>query len=197
MKDCSADHAVRIFRRKTLPAIALVLFCLVAIAAHNACAQSRPDIGTFDINKVRNAASSDTALTADSAAASAVPARAGAKENWSLVILRIALYLGITIVAIFFVVWGIKKAGLAGRSRLGAGSMDVLEALPLGPNKSIALVRVVDKVYLIGQTQTQISVLDTVEGQKAIELISSSKGVVSMSQFKDVFSSFMDRFKAK
>ena len=73
--------------------------------------------------------------------------------------------------------------------------MDVLEALPLGQNRNIVLVRVVDKVYLIGQTQTSITVLETIEGQKALELISSTKGVVSMAQFKDVFNNFMGKFK--
>jgi flagellar biosynthetic protein FliO len=111
--------------------------------------------------------------------------------------MRIALYLAITAGATFVIVWGIKRLGLAGRSKLRGGSMDVLEAVALGQNKSLALVRVVDKVYLIGQTQTQITLLDTMEGTKAIELIASSKGGVSIGQFKDVFNSFMDRFKAK
>lgn len=182
----------------TKPAVCVIIFCLTLIPSNIAVAQSKQDIGAFDIEKVRKAVSNDTgvpALDSPRANAGAQPART--KENWSLVILRITLYLALTIGAIFLVVWLIKRVGLAGRSKMGGGSMDVLEALPLGPNKSIALVRVVDKVYLITQTQNQISVLDTMEGQKAIELISSSKGVVSMAQFKDVLGSFMERFKAK
>jgi flagellar biosynthetic protein FliO len=178
-----------------------ILFCFVFLSAHNAFSQSRPDIGTFDINKVAqsvqggaNALASDTGPSA--ATAPAVDRITGkTSENWTLVSLRIGLYLILTITAIFLVIWGIKRIGLAGRSKIGGGSMDVLEALPLGQNRAIVLVRVVDKVYLIGQTQNQISVLETIEGQKALELISTTKGVVSMAQFKDVFNNFMGKFK--
>jgi flagellar biogenesis protein FliO len=73
--------------------------------------------------------------------------------------------------------------------------MDILEALPLGQNRNVMLVRVADRVYLLAQTANQISVLDTLTGEKALELISSSKGIVSISQFKDVFNTFMGKMK--
>jgi flagellar protein FliO/FliZ len=179
---------------------AIVLTALYLLIAQNIFSQSRQDIGSFDINKVaQDAGGHESALTPDSgkqAPGSGVTAFAGkTKENWTLVSLRIGLYLILTIVAIFLVIWGIKRIGLAGRSKIGGGSMDVLEALPLGQNKNIVLVRVVDKVYLIGQTPNRIKVLETIEGQKALELISTTKGVVSMAQFKDVFNSFMGKFK--
>jgi len=177
---------------------AFVCFLSIILPLYSALPQTRPDIGGFDIEKVRRAVTGDTSTPSfDSlhAPIGVPPARAG--ENWPVVIMRITLYLAITAGATFFVVWGIKRLGLAGRSKIRGGSMDVLEAVALGQNKSLALVRVVDKVYLIGQTQTQITLLDTMEGAKAIELIASSKGGVSMGQFKDVFNSFMDRFKAR
>jgi len=174
-------------------------FCL--ILASTSFSQSHQDIGSFDINKVaRDAGNPESAAPADTGTArsgsAAMNAFAGkTKENWTLVSLRIALYLFITIAAIFMVIWGIKRIGLAGRSKIGGGSMDVLEALPLGQNRNIVLVRVVDKVYLIGQTQNTMSVLETIEGQKALELISTTKGVVSMAQFKDVFNNFMGKIR--
>jgi flagellar biosynthetic protein FliO len=176
----------------------IVLCSLIFLSLHSAFSQSRPDIGSFDINKVaRDVAGQETTLTADTAkAATAVNKFAGkTNENWTLVSLRIGLYLFVTIASIFLLIWVIKRIGLAGRSKIGGGSMDVLEALPLGQNRNIVLVRVVDKVYLIGQTQTSITVLETIEGQKALELISTTKGVVSMAQFKDVFNNFMGKFK--
>jgi flagellar biogenesis protein FliO len=89
----------------------------------------------------------------------------------------------------------IKRLGLAGGSKIGGGSMDVLEALPVGQNRTIMLVRVRDIVYVLAQTQHQITLLDKVEGDRALEVISSSKGTVSISQFKDVFNDFMGRIK--
>jgi flagellar biosynthetic protein FliO len=180
----------------------MLLAAVCLIFAPASFPQSRQDIGSFDINKVtRDVAGQETTLTADTGASKTATASnmnrfAGkTNENWVLVCLRIGLYLIITIAAIFLVIWGIKRVGFAGRSKIGGGSMDVLEALPLGQNRNIVLVRVVDKVYLIGQTQNSITVLETIEGQKALELISTTKGVVSMAQFKDVFNNFMGKFK--
>lgn len=174
----------------------LTAFCLILVSS--SFSQPRQDIGSFDINKVaRDVAGQETTLTTDTgrAASQANPLPGRTRENWTLVILRIGLYLFFTIAAIFLVIWGIKRIGLAGKSKIGGGSMDVLEALPLGQNRNIVLVRVVDKVYLIGQTQNSITVLETIEGQKALELISTTKGVVSMAQFKDVFNNFMGKFR--
>jgi hypothetical protein len=53
-----------------------------------------------------------------------------------------------------------------------------------------------DTVYLLGQTPTSIVLLEKIEGQKAIDLIASSKGGGgSVMQFKDVFNNFMGKNK--
>jgi len=177
----------------------MFLLAAWALVSPAALAQDHENIGTFDINKVtqavENAGTSGISADSQKSSHTSSPIESKVRENWTLVSLRIGLYLFLTIVAIFGVIWGIKKIGLSGRSRIGGGSMDVLEALPIGQNRSIILVRVVDKVYLIGQTPQEISVLETIEGQKALELISSTKGVVSIAQFKDVFNNFMGKFK--
>jgi flagellar biosynthetic protein FliO len=191
---------VTIFRKKLFFSFAarIVFLGLLCVPVGIAFSQSKPDIGSFDIEKVRKAAGDPaTVLPADSSLSVSGEKKSKASENWGLVVMRICLYLGITIAAIFLVIWGIKRIGLAGRSKIGGGSMDVLEALPLGQNRGLVLVRVVDKVYVVGQTPDQITLFETIEGQKALELISTTKGVVSMAQFKDVFGSFMGKFKAK
>ncbi|MBD3420595.1 MAG: flagellar biosynthetic protein FliO [Chitinivibrionales bacterium] len=113
------------------------------------------------------------------------------RENLLFVTLRIVGYLALLIVIIFVLAWLFRKSGIAGGSKLGGGSMDVLEVLPLGQNKSMVLVRMLDGVYLVGQTPTSINLLEKIEGDKAVELIASSKGVVSMTRFKDALGSFM------
>ena len=164
-------------------------------------AQPKEGTGDFDIKKVARFAAEpngpaavDTSKAAG-AAASSEPATKIEKINLGWLILRLCFYFALIIGAIIFVTWGIKRLGLAGRSKIRGGSMDILEALPLGQNKSVLLVRVTDRVYLLAQTQNQITVLDTITGEKAIELISSSKGVVSIMQFKDVFNNFMGKMK--
>jgi flagellar biosynthetic protein FliO len=174
----------------------VAVICSTIISVGPCLGQPKAETGTFDIEKVRAAVSNEqAALSPDSPKAASTGAVVKTTENLGIVILRIALYLAVTIGMIFLVIWGIKRIGFAGRSKIGGGSMDVLEALPLGQNRSVVLIRVVDKVYLLSQSAQQINVLETIEGQKALEIISSTKGVVSMAQFKEVFNNFVGRFK--
>lgn len=179
-------------------------FLFIALLfAGTAFSQPKEGIGNFDIEKVRRAvidpngpAAIDTdRASAASASAPQTTATKTEKVNLGWLIVRLCFYFALIIGAILFVTWGIKRLGLAGRSKIRGGSMDVLEALPLGQNRNVLLVRVTDKVYLLAQTQNQITVLDTITGEKALELISSSKGVVSIMQFKDVFNNFMGKMK--
>ena len=179
-------------------------FLFIALLfAGTAFSQPKEGIGNFDIEKVRRAVIDPTgpaAIDTDraSAASASAPQTSATKTekvNLGWLIVRLCFYFALIIGAILFVTWGIKRLGLAGRSKIRGGSMDVLEALPLGQNRNVLLVRVTDKVYLLAQTQNQITVLDTITGEKALELISSSKGVVSIMQFKDVFNNFMGKMK--
>jgi flagellar biosynthetic protein FliO len=180
-----------------------LLFFFALLFAGTAFSQPKEGIGNFDIEKVRRAvidpngpAAVDTdRASAASASAPQTSATKTEKVNLGWLIVRLCFYFALIIGAILFVTWGIKRLGLAGRSKIRGGSMDVLEALPLGQNRNVLLVRVTDKVYLLAQTQNQITVLDTITGEKALELISSSKGVVSIMQFKDVFNNFMGKMK--
>jgi flagellar biosynthetic protein FliO len=189
--------------QKNLLTNAFSFIFIALLFAGTAYAQPKEGIGNFDIEKVRRAvidpngpAAVDTdRASAASASAPQTTATKTEKVNLGWLIVRLCFYFALIIGAILFVTWGIKRLGLAGRSKIRGGSMDVLEALPLGQNRNVLLVRVTDKVYLLAQTQNQITVLDTITGEKAIELISSSKGVVSIMQFKDVFNNFMGKMK--
>ena len=175
------------------------IIVLLLVTATTGIGQSHSAIGTFDIEKVRKAASgsdgaldSDTGVNAGRAATSSI----GRSDGMGWIAARIGLYLALIVGAIFLVVWLLKRCGLAGgSSKIGGGSMDLLEALAIGPNRAILLVRVKDAVFVLAQTQNQITLLDKVEGNRALELISSSKGVVSISQFKDAFNGFMGKIK--
>jgi flagellar biosynthetic protein FliO len=170
-----------------------VVFTATAVSG-----QARSSIGTFDIEKVRKAASGPAApLGVDTLAGPSAGAAQPAKKSEGLgwVAVRVILYLALIAAAIFMVIWAIKRVGLAGRSKIGGGSMDMLEALPVGQNKAIMLVRVRDSVYVLAQTPQNITLLDKLEGDRAVELITSAKGV-SISQFKDVFNTFMGKMKA-
>jgi flagellar biogenesis protein FliO len=175
-----------IFLRLILPVLVLFSVCY----AQN----QQNETGNFDFKKLQEAISnqSDTQLSQNSSA----PDKAKKEsESYIWVVFRITLYLAIVIGVIFLVAWIVKKAGI-GNSRIGgAGNMDILEVLQTGQNRNTMLIRVMDAVYLIGQTQNTIVLLEKIEGQKAIDLIASSKGGGTVMQFKDVFNNFMGKMK--
>jgi flagellar biogenesis protein FliO len=116
--------------------------------------------------------------------------------NIAVVITKIILYLLVVIVLILVVSWLIKKIGVTGKIKNnGTGSMDLLEVLPLAQNRNISIVRIQDSVYILGIHQSSMILIEKIEGQKAIELISSSKGGTSVMQFKDALNTFVGKFK--
>ena len=112
-----------------------------------------------------------------------------------LLIARISLYLALLVALIFLIGWIARRSGMAGGSRPGGGAMDVVELLPLGQNRQVVLVRVLDKIHVLAQTPNTVQHLDTLAGDQALEVLSSAKGAVSLSRFKDVFGTFMQKMK--
>ncbi|MBN1759567.1 MAG: flagellar biosynthetic protein FliO [Chitinispirillaceae bacterium] len=164
--------------------MALLLLCFCAGALH----AQHDDIGGFDIDKVREATRyADTGL-----ADAPVPKRQ--EESMVMLVLRIMLYLGIVITLILVVSWFFKQKGLQA-VRGGGGAMDIIETLPIGQNRMLMMVRILDEIYLVSQTATSISLLDKIGGQKAVDIISSSKGGGTIMNFKDAFNSFMGKMK--
>ena len=173
--------------------ISLFSFCklyLAAMAVIVVCGSvtgAPEDIGNFDIEKVRSAAQyADTGL-------GDAPLPAGERENIIMVVLRITLYLGLLVAVILGVSWFLKRKGL--QAVRGDGAMDVIETLPVGQNRMLLLIRVLDEIYLVGQTSSSITLLDKLSGQKAMDVIASSRGGGTIMNFKDAFNSFMGKMK--
>jgi flagellar biogenesis protein FliO len=85
---------------------------------------------------------------------------------------------------------------VAGVSKVGGGNnMDTIEAIYFGQNRGAVLIRVADAVYLLGHTSENVVLLDKIEGEKAVELIASSRGGSTVMSFKDAFNNFMGKMK--
>jgi flagellar biosynthetic protein FliO len=168
----------------------LVLVCYSSLPA-------RGGEGAFDIGEMNQHAYRD--MPVDTAAGGGIGAatRETGEEPTGMitVILRTIGYLVLIIALIVGMLWGMRRLGMSGSSRVGGGSMDLLEVLPVGQNRSIMLVRVVDAVLVLAQTAQHIAVVERIEGDKAVELIASSKGGTSMVPFKDMFNNFVNRVK--
>jgi flagellar biosynthetic protein FliO len=167
-----------------------------AIAAPSDTAPVWDSARIAKVNELAQTGTTFTGTTDSAAKEASVRALRKPQETLGVVVLKITVALGIVILLLFGITWAAKRFGLAGGSKIGGGgSMDLLEVLPLGQNRTIMLIRVMDKVYLIGQTADSIVNLEVFEGEKALEIVSASKGGSTMMQFKDVFNNFMGRTK--
>lgn len=168
-------------------------FCLLLLAVYPLIAQQKTDVD-FDIEKVREAVL-DSHDTMASGISSYESTEHPDSENVTSIIFRVTLYLALIVGVILVIAWIVRKLGITGTSRIGGGAMDVLEVLPFGQNRNALLIRVMDTVYLLGQTPSTMVLLEKIEGQKAVELISSTKGGTSIVHFKDAFNQFMGKIK--
>jgi flagellar biosynthetic protein FliO len=146
------------------------------------------NIGDFDIEKVRNAVRTNDSSINGTASDAVV------RESVTSLVLRITLYLGIVIVMIAGIAWLVKRGGI-GAVRGGGGAMDIVETLPVGQNRMLIMVRVMDEIYLVAQTSSAITLLDKIGGQKALDIIASSKGGGTILRFRDAFDHFLGKIK--
>lgn len=178
------------FMHKSLLTFLLLCFFILLTVPPSITAQDPPPntYGSFDINKVRQAMG-DTGL-------GAVPSAVQKPVSIAFLLARILISLALLTAAVIGLLWILKKSGFSGTSRLGGGaSMDVVEVLPLGQNRSIFLVRLTDKILVIAQTPHHTALLDTIEGPRAIEIIAGHAEGPAMAPFKDVFNTFIEKLK--
>lgn len=154
------------------------------------CGSSEQNIGSFDIEKVRQAAGGGDTTLAGGAAATPAP-----KENVTAVVLRVTAYLGVVIILIIGVAWFYRRGGLRAPRPGSPGAMDIIETLPLGQHRMLVMVRVMDEIYLLSNTATGMTLLDKIGGQKALDIIASSRGGGAILPFKDAFNNFMEKIK--
>ncbi len=179
-------------RRYTVLRIVIILIACSFFT--NELAAQKSKTGDFDIRKVHEAVKSDI-RDSGTAGIYTDDQRGQLSDNYFFLSMRIIGYLLLLSLIIAAAIWFIKRMGLSGTSRFGGGSMDLLEALPIGQNRSLILVRVMNTVYVLAQTPQNITLLETIEGEKAVELIASTKGGTSIVQFKDVFNNFIGKIK--
>ena len=174
---------------------ALILISISVIAVFPVYGQNdNEEFGAFVDNV--NAAVEAGADTALAGSAASIAGFTRQPENYAIVLLRITGYLVLITALILCAAWAVRKIGVAGVAKVrGGNNMDIIETLYLGQNRGTALVRVGDSVYLIGHTPDNIVLLEKIEGEKAIELIASSKGGGTIINFKDAFNNFMGKMK--
>jgi flagellar protein FliO/FliZ len=77
----------------------------------------------------------------------------------------------IVVIAVIGVAYAILRRASRARlpGRRGGGTLEVLETTPLGPNRNVHLVRVGERVLVIGATDHGITALDAFDREAAID----------------------------
>lgn len=172
---------------------AILFFCILplkSMAADSTAAK------TFDMEKLR------TELTNGAGASSAdsVKYRSSGSKEAIMVTLKVMFYIGIISVILYYVI-RVIKSGAAGRGwskRLGGRSIEVLESVSMGSNKTISLVKIADRVLLLGVSEKEISALADFREQQSVAAIMKTNGDTSQavaSGFSQTVNSFLGRLR--
>ena len=105
----------------------------------------------------------DTPLTLESPDAKAVGSGAGAGSG----VLRTIVGLAIVIGVIYGVTWVLKSVKRAREAQASGTALDSLATLPLGPNRSLHLVRAGDVVVLLGVGESGVTPIRTYHEEEA------------------------------
>jgi flagellar biosynthetic protein FliO len=176
----------------------MVLVAVVGVAA--ACSslsaqQPAADSNAgFDIREVQRAVAENERGLLDESGMSREAGAIEAESIWVITI-RIVAYLALVLGLLWGGIWLFKRLTGKAATRPGGGSMDVLEILPIGQGRSIALVRILDAVLVLAQSAQTVALLEKIEGEKALELIASTRDGTSIVQFKELFNTFIGRMK--
>jgi flagellar biogenesis protein FliO len=177
------------------------IFFFFFLVAFFAFAQQSPQYGQeaeFDMSALSEAM--DGAAIDDPAQDFAFAG--GNQENLGIILLRIAGSLALVLLIVAAVAWGVRKSGIFGKSVASAvagqtPSMAVLEVLSTGFGGAVLLLRCEDKVFLLGQSQSNYTLLNELDEETAKKVISNKLGSDSLSNFKSSLTNFMQNVKVQ
>ena len=107
---------------------------------------------------------------------------------WSTIAYVLSL---LAVFAIVFLMAYIATKFLGGRfnARISGHGGRVLENLPLGPNRSVCIVEMADRVFLLGVTDQSITLLSEIIDPEEIERLKSKNKDFTSDMFSDEFGS--------
>lgn len=95
--------------------------------------------------------------------------------DFGMMVLRMLIFLGIVLVLIYVVL----KKGLpllVNPSAYGSRAVKVIERIPVDQKRSLLVVEVQDKIYLLGSAEGQVNVLMELDAEKIKSQQAASKG---------------------
>jgi flagellar biosynthetic protein FliO len=98
--------------------------------------------------------------------------------NFGALMLRMIIFLGLTLVIIFFVLKRVLPAVMPA-ARYKTKNIHILERVPLDQRKSLIIAEIQERIYLLGCSDGQINILTELDREKLQAQVdpSSSKSV--------------------
>jgi len=97
------------------------------------------------------------------------------QQPWYSLTFDLVVKLGLVIGLIYLTMWALRTyvLGPQARTRVAklAGRVEVLDTTHLGPNRTVYLVEVADRVLVLGATQTTLATLAEIKEPGAIDLL--------------------------
>lgn len=118
---------------------------------------------------------------------------------WSTLAYVISLIAVFAIVLVMAYVFA-RLVGGKINARMSGQTGKVLENLPLGPNRSVCIVEMAGRVFLLGITDSSINLLTEITDEEEIERLRTEARSLSEDVFRQEFgalSSIMDRITSK
>lgn len=154
------------------------------------------DIGGFSIDKVREQRGESTLV--DDSLAVATGEEEVATSPFILV-LRIIGSLAIVTLFIFGIVFGVKKSGFLKKQEVStAGTFELLERFQTGKQgNALLMVRFNSSVLVLGQTNENISLIKSIEGDEAARIIEDKREGMTVSGFQASLNNFISSMKSE
>ena len=111
---------------------------------------------------------------------------------------KIMLYIAILSMLLYFGIKAFKKGSMGRNMSSFHKSLEVMESVHLGPHKTVSLVKVLNRVLVVGVTEKAINLLTVIEDEAALKQIKTNNqetasGVAG--SFSNSVNGFLAKFK--
>jgi flagellar protein FliO/FliZ len=113
--------------------------------------------------------------------------------NFGALFLRMLIFLGLTILLIVFLLKKVLPLFVPGTQRLSTKTIRVLERVPIDQRKSLLVVEVQEKTYLLGSAEGQINILMELDRDK---IFSQEANVSKQTSFSDILRKTLSKQKS-
>jgi flagellar protein FliO/FliZ len=112
--------------------------------------------------------------------------------NFGALFLRMIIFLGLTVLLIVILLRKVLPLVMSGAQRGSAKSIRILERVPIDQRKSLLVVEIQEKVFLIGSADGQINILMELDREK---IVLPEIAAANRSSFGDILKKTLSRDK--